>query len=303
MASKTETEKKPDSRKDASVDGRPIGLSLRDLQVLIGKAFGPGRFGLPVLLLAALLLLVVSGYLSWWLAIPRLTAWANQAPWRWIIGWFPVLFAAFIPIYVAIGAWAIIAPALQAAGERKEKEALGELDRLENKIRGSVEPVDYAVYGRKALNAYYLMGQNQARLSFYVGVAAMIFGFVFLLAGLFVQIIDVGQVPYLRKDSNVEVVTVGGGLIIEFIAATFLWIYRAAIVQLTVYYKRQMLVHSALIAVAVSAKMTDQSQVALLRIIDTMITPYWEDSTSMLRGPRASKARQTSTLHDKPESA
>ena len=212
------------------------------------------RFALSVLVVAALLVLAFSVYVAWWLAIPRIVTWSNEPPWHWVIGWFALVFAASAPVYAAVGAWAIVAPALQAAGERKEREALGELDRLEVKIRGSVEPVDYAVYGRKALNAYYLMGQNQARLSFYIGVAAMIFGFIFLLAGLLVQVLDVAKLPFLRQNSSAEIVTVGGGLIIEFIAATFLWIYRAAIVQLTVYYKRQMLIHSALIAVALAPR-------------------------------------------------
>jgi hypothetical protein len=270
-----------------------------DLAAMIGRAFGPSRLGVPVLILLALTLLVVTVYLAWWKFLPWTVAYANEVPWRWAFAWFLVMLAAFAPMYVAIGAWAIIAPALQAAGERREKEALGELDRLEARIRGSDDPVDYAVYGRKALNAYYLMGQNQARLSFYIGVAAMLFGFMFLLSGLLVQVLDVTKLPYLRQDSSAEIVTVGGGLIIEFIAATFLWIYRAAIVQLTVYYKRQMLVHSALIAVAVSVKMGDQRQAALLKIIDTMVTPYWEDTAATLPAPSAARASQSATSYNK----
>jgi len=262
---------------------------------LILNAFGPNSVLLRLLPILALLLIVVTAYLSWRYGVTATVKWANEAPWRWVFAWFGVLIAAFAPMYVAMGAWAIIAPALQAAAESKQREVLGELDRLEKKIRGSTEPVDYAVYGRKALNAYYIMGQNQARLSFYIGVAAMIFGFISLLAGLLVQVIDVSKLSFLRSNPSVEIVTVGGGLIIEFIAGTFLWIYRAAIVQLTVYYKRQMLVHSSLIAVAVSNKMGDQRQAALLKIIDTMITPYWEDTTAKLLAPRAAKSPKAST--------
>lgn len=266
-----------------------------DLVGTIGRAIARTGIGLPVLTLIALLLVVGTAYLAWWFALPAVVDWSNVSAWRWIIGWLGVLLAAFAPVYAGMGAWAIIAPALQAVGERAEKEALGqalgELDVLEKRIRGSVEPVDYAIYGRKALNAYYLMGQSQARLSFYIGVGAMVFGFAFLLAGLLLQVLDVTTLPYLRKDLDATVVTVGGGLIIEFIAATFLWIYRAAIVQLTVYYKRQLLVHSALIAVAVSTSMGDQRQAALLKIIDTMITPYWGDTTATLVEPQPGVAK------------
>jgi hypothetical protein len=262
---------------------------------VIAHAFGPSRVGLPLLVLASFALLVITAYLAWWKFLPWAVAFAREAPWRWVFAWFLVMLGAFAPAYVAAGAWAIIEPSLRAAGERREREVLGELDRFERQIRGSSEPVDYAVYGRKALNAYYVMGQRQARLSFYIGVSAMLFGFLFLLAGLSVQVLDVTRVPYLRQDSAAEVITVGGGLIIEFIAATFLWIYRAAIVQLTVYYKRQMLVHSALIAVAVSAEMDDQRQTALLKIIETMVTPYWEDTTAKLAMPQVAKASKAGT--------
>lgn len=292
-AEKPETAK-PDTEKSKVNTGELIVKEIK-AGALILKAFGSRTVVLQILSILALLAIVVVAYYSWRYGLMAIVGWANKSQWRWTFAWIGVVFAAFAPMYVAMGAWAIIAPALRAAAESKEREVLGELDRLENQIRGSTEPVDYAIYGRKALNAYYLMGQNQARLSFYIGVAAMIFGFVFLLAGLLVQVVDVSKVSFLRDDPSVEIVAVGGGLIIEFVAATFLWIYRAAIVQLTVYYKRQMLVHSSLIAVAVSNKMDDQRQAALMKIIDTMITPYWEDTTAKLPAPRVKKSPKADT--------
>jgi hypothetical protein len=179
-----------------------------NVATLIGNAL---RFslGLPTLVLILLVLLVFSAYLSWVKALPAIVTWANTNLWRWGIAWFGVMFAAFAPVWAAMAAWPVIAPALEAAGERREKEALGDLDRFEVMLRGSTEPVDYAIYGRKALNAYYLMGQNQARLSFYVGVAAMILGFLFLLAGLLVQVLNVTKLPWLRQTQGAEIVTVG----------------------------------------------------------------------------------------------
>jgi len=161
---------------------------------------------------------------------------------------------------------------------------LDELDEVESAIRGSQDPVDFARYGRKALRAYYLMGQNQVRISFYIGVAAMIFGFAFLPAGLLLQALDTAKFPYLRADPNINLVTVGGGLIIEFVAATFLWIYRATIEQQANYYRRQMLVHNALISVAIANRMHGEGAAALRGIVEAMIS---EDRESrLLRLPK-----------------
>ena len=71
-----------------------------------------------------------------------------------------------------------------------------------------------------------------------------------------------------------SLITVGGGVIIEFIAATFLWIYRTAIVQLNLYYRRQTLIHSALISVAVAKDLEgDEFNLALRNIISTVVMP------------------------------
>jgi hypothetical protein len=39
----------------------------------------------------------------------------------------------------------------------------------------------------------------------------MIFGFIFLVAGLLVQALDVSRLPFLRKDPDVNIVAIGGG--------------------------------------------------------------------------------------------
>ena len=162
---------------------------------VIGRFFGHNRFGVFFLIIVSLVLFVVAAYFSWVIALLGLIEWANEAPWRWSFSWIGVMFAAAAPVYVVLGAGPIVVAAIQAVGTQAEQQALDELDRLEEKVRGSADPVDYAQYGRKALKAYYIMimGQNQVRLSFYIGVAAMIFGFAFLLAGLAVQTLEVSS--------------------------------------------------------------------------------------------------------------
>jgi hypothetical protein len=234
------------------------------------------RYGLPLFVLLVSVAFIASAYVCWWLLFGQITGWANEEgkAWRWIFAWFPAMFLGVGPFYVLMGAWPIFISAINSSGNIAEKRELDELDIVESEIRGSNDPVDYARYSRKALRAYYLMGQNQVRLSFYVGVAAMIFGFIFLVAGLVLQAVDTSQVKYLRDTQEVSIIVVGGGVVIEFIAATFLWVYRTAIVQLNLYYRRQTLIHSALISVAVAKNLEgDDYQSVLKEVISTVVAP------------------------------
>ena len=264
---KKSEEKKTDPKNSVSEKSKPFSD-------IIARWLIKVPYGIPIFVLIASAVFVGSAYIFWWEFIPGVVNWANEKAWLWIIAWFPVFFLGFGPFYVIMGASPIFLKAIEAIGESAEKRELDELDIVEEEIRGSRDPVDYARYSRKALRAYYLMGQNQVRLSFYVGVAAMIFGFVFLVSGLALQAIDTSQFAYLRNTQEMSLITVGGGVIIEFIAATYLWIYRTAIVQLNLYYRRQTLIHSALISVAVAKDLEgDEFNLALRNIISPVVMP------------------------------
>lgn len=268
----------------------PGSLATRAVEHLANSSFGP-----PVVLLLALAAFGLGTYALWWEAIGGIVNWSNAdgaSKWRWVLGGPGVFFAAVGPAYLLIGVTWVAVRVLDVAGEKAEAEARSELDKLEEKIRGSDEPVDYASYSRKAMDAYHHMGQNQVRLSFYVGVSAMVFGFLFLLGGLLVQVLDTTKLGFLRSNPDVDFVVVAGGIIIEFIAATFLWIYSAAIVQHNRYYRRQMMIHSGLLGVAIAQKMDKDVDTVLNKIIETMITPDQEGSLPALwkRGPAKSGA-------------
>jgi hypothetical protein len=205
-----------------------------------------------------------------------------MASWHWSLGWIAVCVLAGGPICILMCCGAAIFAALGFFEAPTGTRELEELDEVEGQIRGSADPIDYARYGRKALHAYYHMGQNQVRVSFYIAIAAMTFGFAFLLAGLVVQALDTTKLMYLRADPDIKLVAVAGGLIIECVAAIFLWIYRTVIVQQAVYYRRQMLVHSALISVPIAAKMQEESSAAFRRIVDAMISPDGDDGVPRL---------------------
>jgi hypothetical protein len=75
------------------------------------------------------------------------------------------------------------------------------------------------------------------------------------------------------------------GVVIEFIAAAFLWVYRFSIQQQTYYYRRQLRLHNALLAQRLSETMTTSKDEAVKMIVQQLL----EDSVlQQMEGPNTS---------------
>lgn len=261
----------------ANQDGAASNRPTPNLATELGRWAAQSKLAVATVLILFLAALGGGTYFSWLKLLPDIVSWSNEKPWHWVVGWLGVFFTAFAPLYIVLFVGPVVSEMLAAQDKHDEGVALDELDHVEREIRGSKDPVDFARYSRKALKAYYLMGQSQVRVSFYVGVFAMLFGFLFLMVGLLAQVLDTSKIPYIRKDPVVETVALGGGLIIEFIAATFLFIYRASISQLNRYYRRQMLVHSALLSATLSERLeAPERSTTLSKIVGILVTPDQE---------------------------
>ncbi|MEE4300912.1 MAG: hypothetical protein V2J24_15845 [Pseudomonadales bacterium] len=244
-------------------------------QQLVARAFLrlPWGLGIPVLAILCGGLVLLAGWLAWGVAIGELIEAARANPWWWLTHWFLLLLAGMAPIWAFMITGPVLLAALRETDRQEEAQQLSDVDAWELEIRGSTDPVDYAAYSRKVLRAYYLMGQNQVSTTFYIGVGAMVFGFLFLLAGLCVQMLDRSFFPWVREDLDVTAIAIGGGLIIEFVAGIFIYIYRTTITQLNVYYRRQALVHSALLAMSVAGRTGADVDGAVQSIIETLLVP------------------------------
>lgn len=244
-----------------------------NVQQLVARTFLklPWGLGIPALAILCGGLVLLTGWFAWGVAIGDLIAATRANPWWWLTHWFLLLLAAMAPLWAVMIMGPVLLAALRETDRQEEEQQLSEVDAWELEIRESEDPVDYAAYSRKALRAYYLMGQNQVSTSFYIGVGAMVFGFLFLLTGLCVQMLDTAVLPWLRDDLDVTAIAIGGGLIIEFVAATFIWVYRATISQLNVYYRRQAMVHSALLAMAVAGRTGAGGDETVQSIISTLL--------------------------------
>lgn len=83
---------------------------------------------------------------------------------------------------------------------------------------------------RITLEAYFNRNLNQINQIFWLSVFVMIVGFTILIFGVY-------QAMTASSDAIPAPLTVGAGLITEFIGATFLFIYRSTLQQATTYSK------------------------------------------------------------------
>ena len=61
------------------------------------------------------------------------------------------------------------------------------------------------------------------------------------------------------------------GVVLEFIAAAFLWVYRFSIQQQTYYYQRQLKLHNVLLAHRISSAMGDGKDESVKLVIEKLL--------------------------------
>jgi hypothetical protein len=76
-------------------------------------------------------------------------------------------------------------------------------------------------YSRVQLERYYTIGLTQTQRSFLYSVIAMWIGFMVILAGIIVPVIDLQKFGLLPAVANVSTLAIVSGIIIEVISALF----------------------------------------------------------------------------------
>ena len=211
--------------------------------------------GWAVVTLAFLLLLPLA-YFFWYEFPGRLWVFANEQWWHWIPAFFGFTALFFIPIFATMGALALagfladISLSIENATIQDAQRVVREteqdaISRLEKDDVAGLLPL--LKYSRAQLDAYYAIGLNQTRKSFFNAVLAMWLGFILLLIGIALYVGPVEKLGLTRPEPDFQILILSGAAIIEFISALFLWVYRSTTAQLTYYYKRQMHSHTSIL--------------------------------------------------------
>ena len=238
-----------------------------------------------LVVLVVWLLSLALAYVVWILGYPLLWQWGNHSVLNWFGAAFASIFYAGLPLWGWIGAWRVtgIVWAATLASEREAMVAVrarvreteeDALKRLEKTDEAGLLPL--LRYSRAQLDAYYVMGLEQTRRAFVNAVVAMWLGFLILLVGIGLYIGPVEYLKIARPTGDFNTIVLASAVIVEVIAALFLWVYRSTTGQLTFYYRLQMHSHTSILCYRMASSMTasDEAKRAIIdKVLSSTLVP------------------------------
>lgn len=121
----------------------------------------------------------------------------------------------------------------------------------------------------KYLDRYYLQTQIQANKSFLVSVVASLVGFAIIITGITMMYLGNTEPAY---------VTTGTGLVSEFIAAVFFYLYNRTIIKMSEYHQKLVLTQNIALALKISQGLPEpdrvKTQMSLVSSLTTDINNY-----------------------------
>jgi len=278
---------KQDRERILGVVGRRLrtteGWARRVARATVGAASGPW----PAVLASVFVVLLVAvglAWICWVLWMPSLWHWSfDSFSWRTLVGGIGVFYLAITPAFSA----ALFNGLLEFWQEfgslneqvRSARKAQQEIEKrlLEDDEQNLVMIVGYS---RQMLSEYYGIAMSQAQRSFRYCLIAMWLGFFVLLAGVLDSLFGLSQLlntatsetPLAQSDGvDPNTVVLLTGVVLEFIAAAFLWVYRFSIQQQTYYYQRQLKLHNVLLAHRISSAMGDGKDESVKLVIEKLL--------------------------------
>jgi len=115
----------------------------------------------------------------------------------------------------------------------------------------------------KYLDQYYLQTQEQADKSFWISASAGIVGFIVMITGIIMMYTNV---------SNVQpaYVTTASGVITEFIAAVFFYLYNRTILKMSEYHQKLVITQNISLALKTADSLDGEKSKSLSLIIDRL---------------------------------
>ena len=114
----------------------------------------------------------------------------------------------------------------------------------------------------KYLDQYYLQTQEQADKSFWLSAIASIIGFLMIIAGIIVM--------YNGKKMDAGYVATSAGVISEFIAAVFFYLYNRTILKMSQYHQKLVLTQNISLALKTADLLKDSKEKVLENLIDRL---------------------------------
>lgn len=226
--------------------------------------------------------LAVVAYVWFWV-VPKIVRWGfvPLTP-RAILSVLALVFVPTLVVLVPYGALKLTWTVLNQFADEQERISTGQIrdiserqDALEQEIEK--QDPDHLIpiirYSRIELEKYYATSLSQTQRSFRYAILAMWLGFLILTGGL---ALAVGWQAFGLKQAptDVNLVILGAGAIVEFISALFLWIYRSSTAGFRYYYNRQMHTHNVLLCARIAGQMKE-SDATRNMIVERILSATW----------------------------
>lgn len=170
----------------------------------------------------------------------------------------------FLGLVIMVILLAVLGSAKQSELASREREAIREETReLKNKTDedffNSLVAINF-----KYIDQYYLQTRTQADKSFIAAVAAASVGFGVMIAGI---------VLMYRGQAEPGYVSTGAGLISQFIAAVFFYLYNKTVIAMAGYHRKLVLTQNVGLALRITQDLpADKKAEARLQLIDRLST-------------------------------
>lgn len=156
-------------------------------------------------------------------------------------GFISILFGIVIAIYTVM--------ILEINESKLQQKILEfEAENIQDKVQDDVFENSIKM-SYKYLDQYYLQTKEQAQKGFFITVCVSIFGAI---------LIGVGIVAMFLQKMQPSYVTCASGVITEFIAAIFFYLYNKTVISMSKYHNKLVLSHNISIALKVAETLPDE---------------------------------------------
>lgn len=255
------------------------------------------KWRVPALILSFLGIVVFGAVLFfiWFRVIPNVWQWGfDKLSLKAIPAALSFLFLGSIPLGLV---WLPISTAGKILGlyiedqEYETKQELRKVNVVQTKVEDQLEKEDVTGliplvrYSRVQLEAYYTIGLKQTQRSFRYSIIAMWIGFIIIVGGILHYVVPLEKLGITPIKTDINVLILAGGGIIELISALFLWVYRNSIAQLTYFYNRQMHTHNILLCYRIADSMQSKDETKKI-IVEKVLERTWTLDRPAMRGAK-----------------
>lgn len=167
---------------------------------------------------------------------------------------------------------------------RERAELRARLDtEASSKHQGPADVLDTIRLSLNQLTEYYTINKGQAKSSFRASMGAMVVGLLTILVGIWIF--------YTSPGGDVKVAVIAGiaGILAEFIAGAYFYLYNRSLTQLNYFYDKLTAMQDTMLAIRLCDTLPEPRATATKeRLIEVLITP------GRIATPRAPTAEQIS---------